>query len=91
VTHLLHLIVEPGFLGNAPVRLALLAGGIVAVVSGIVGSFAVLRGQSYAGHALADISVAGRGWAALRRRRSVRASALPGPSGTGATAASVRV
>jgi len=34
---------------------------------------------------------AGRGWAALRRRRSVRASALPGPSGTGAPAASVRV
>jgi len=59
VTHLLHLIVEPGFFSNAPVRSALLAGGIVAVVSGIVGSFAVLRGQSYAGHALADISVAG--------------------------------
>ena len=57
--HLLHLIVEPGFLGNGPVRSALVAGGIVAVVSGIVGSFAVLRGQSYAGHALADISVTG--------------------------------
>jgi zinc/manganese transport system permease protein len=59
VIHLLHLIFEPGFFGNPPVRSALLAGGIVAVVSGIVGSFAVLRGQSYAGHALADISVAG--------------------------------
>lgn len=34
---------------------------------------------------------AGRGWAAFRRRRSVPASALPGPSGTGAPAASVRV
>ncbi len=31
----------------------------MAVVSGIVGSFAVIRGQSYAGHALADISVTG--------------------------------
>ncbi len=57
--HLLQLIVEPGFFGSAPVRSALVAGGIVAVVSGIVGSFAVLRGQSYAGHALADISVTG--------------------------------
>ena len=59
VTHLLHLIIEPGFFGNAPVRSALLAGGLVAVVSGIVGSFTVVRGQSYAGHALADISVTG--------------------------------
>ncbi len=39
--------------------MALLAGGVVAVVSGIVGTFTVLRGQSYAGHALADISVTG--------------------------------
>jgi zinc/manganese transport system permease protein len=59
VRHVFHLIFEPGFLASAPVRSALLAGGVVAVVSGIVGSFAVLRGQSYAGHALADISVTG--------------------------------
>jgi zinc/manganese transport system permease protein len=32
---------------------------MAALVSGIVGTFAVLRGQSYAGHALADISVTG--------------------------------
>ncbi|HTT52468.1 MAG TPA: metal ABC transporter permease [Streptosporangiaceae bacterium] len=57
--HLLHLIVEPGFFASAPVRSALIAGGIVAVVSGIVGASAVFRGQSYAGHALADISVTG--------------------------------
>ncbi|HXF20802.1 MAG TPA: metal ABC transporter permease, partial [Streptosporangiaceae bacterium] len=56
---LLRLIVEPGFFSSEPVQVALIAGGIVAVVSGIVGSFAVLRGQSYAGHALADISVTG--------------------------------
>jgi zinc/manganese transport system permease protein len=59
VPHLLQLIFEPGFFSSAPVRTALLAGGVVAVVSGIVGSFAVLRGQAYAGHALADISVTG--------------------------------
>ena len=57
--NLLHLIVEPGFFSSAPVHVALAAGGVVALVSGIVGSFAVIRGQSYAGHALADISVTG--------------------------------
>ena len=56
---LLHTIFEPGFFSSAPVHVALAAGGVVALVSGIVGSFAVIRGQSYAGHALADISVTG--------------------------------
>ena len=59
VPNLLQMIVEPGFFSSAPVHVALAAGGIVALVSGIVGSFAVIRGQSYAGHALADISVSG--------------------------------
>jgi zinc/manganese transport system permease protein len=57
--HFLRVVIEPGFFQSAPVRLALVAGSLVAVVSGIVGSFAVMRGQSYAGHALADISVTG--------------------------------
>ena len=34
---LLRAIVEPGFFGSAPVHVALLIGGVVAVVSGIVG------------------------------------------------------
>jgi zinc/manganese transport system permease protein len=55
----MHALFAPGFFGSDPVRIALAAGGVVAVVSGIVGTFAVLRGQSYAGHALADISVTG--------------------------------
>jgi len=59
VGYLLHLIFAPGFFGSAPVQVALLTGGVVAIVSGMVGTFAVLRGQSYAGHALADISVTG--------------------------------
>jgi len=50
---------EPGFFSNAPVQTALLVGGIVAVVSGIVGTFTVMRGQSFAGHSLADIGTAG--------------------------------
>jgi zinc/manganese transport system permease protein len=50
---------EPGFFSSTPVQTALLVGGIVAVVSGIVGTFTVMRGQSFAGHSLADIGTAG--------------------------------
>lgn len=50
---------EPGFISNTPVQTALLVGGIVAVVSGVVGTFTVMRGQSFAGHSLADIGTAG--------------------------------
>jgi zinc/manganese transport system permease protein len=53
------MIVEPGFFGNGPVRVALVAGGVVALVSGVVGMFTVLRGQAFAGHALADIGATG--------------------------------
>jgi len=56
VTGLGHLLFAPGFFGSAPVRLAVLIGGLAALVSGAVGAFTVLRGQSYAGHALADIA-----------------------------------
>jgi zinc/manganese transport system permease protein len=59
VNAILRAVFEPGFFASAPVRVALLAGGMAALVSGIVGTFAVIRGQSYAGHALADISVTG--------------------------------
>jgi zinc/manganese transport system permease protein len=57
--HLLRAIFEPGFFGSQPVHVALLVGGVVAVVCGIVGTFTVIRGQSYAAHGLADISVTG--------------------------------
>ena len=59
VGHLLQAIIEPGFFTSAPVHVALLAGGVVALVSGIVGTFTVMRGQSYAGHALGDLSATG--------------------------------
>jgi len=49
----------PGFFTSSPVHVALVIGGIAALVSGVVGAFTVLRGQSYAGHALADLSVTG--------------------------------
>jgi zinc/manganese transport system permease protein len=59
MAQLLRDIIAPGFLANQSVRVALLAGGLVAVVSGIVGTFTVLRGQAFAGHALADVGATG--------------------------------
>ncbi|MGO9975111.1 MAG: metal ABC transporter permease [Solirubrobacteraceae bacterium] len=50
---------EPGFFSSQPVHTAFVIGGVVAVVSAVVGVFTVLRGQSFAGHALTDVSTAG--------------------------------
>ena len=55
----MHWLFEPGLLANHSVRTALLVGAIVAVVSAVVGIFTVLRGQSFAGHALTDVAMAG--------------------------------
>jgi zinc/manganese transport system permease protein len=52
-------VFEAGFFASGPVQVALTVGGIVAVVSAVVGVFTVVRGQSFAGHALADIGTAG--------------------------------
>jgi zinc/manganese transport system permease protein len=52
-------IFQPGFFDSQEVRTALVVGGLVAVVSGVVGVFTVLRGQSFAGHALADVGSTG--------------------------------
>ncbi len=84
MTGLLHLLFAPGFFSSAPVRLALLTGGVAALVSGAVGAFTVLRGQSYAGHALADISVTGGSGSYL-----LGISPLLGFAGTGVLAAGV--
>jgi zinc/manganese transport system permease protein len=48
-----------GFFSSQPVQTALLVGGIVAFVTGIIGVFTVTRGQSFAGHALADLGAVG--------------------------------
>jgi zinc/manganese transport system permease protein len=54
-----HYIVEPGLLGSGPVRTAVLVGTVVAVTSGVVGVLTVIRGQSFAGHSLADVATTG--------------------------------
>ncbi len=53
-----------GFLFSSPVDHALVAGTLVAICAGVVGTFAVFRGQSFATHSLSDIGAAG-GAAAL--------------------------
>jgi zinc/manganese transport system permease protein len=74
----------PGFFSSSPVHIALVIGGISALVCGVVGTFAVLRGQSYAGHALADLSVTGGSASFL-----ANISPLWGFAGTGVLAAGV--
>ena len=56
---ILFLLVPPGFFASEPVQTAAVVGGAAAAVSGVVGVFTVIRGQSFAGHALAGISSAG--------------------------------
>ncbi len=56
---MLAVLVEPGFFTSGPVRVAAIIGGGAAIVSGVIGVFTVIRGQAFAGHALADVSSAG--------------------------------
>ena len=58
-------VFAPGFFSSDPVRLAVVTGLVVALVSGALGVFTVLRGQSFAGHALSDLGTLGGSSAAL--------------------------
>src|SRR6201990_1810955 len=55
----MHWLVEPGLLGSSPGRLAVLVGTVLAITSAVVGVFTVTRGQSFAGHSLADVATTG--------------------------------
>lgn len=50
---------QSAFLNSQPVQTALIVGACAALVSAIIGVFTVLRGNAFAGHALADVSSAG--------------------------------
>jgi len=52
-------IFEPGFFASPQVHIAAAIGGAVAVVCAVTGVFTVMRGQSFAGHALGDVAGAG--------------------------------
>jgi zinc/manganese transport system permease protein len=60
-----HWVFEPGFFSSQPVHVAFAIGTVVAVVSSVVGVFTVMRGQSFAGHSLADVATAGGSGAVL--------------------------
>ena len=57
--HVFRYVFEPGFFGSGPVHVALAVGTVIAVTSAVVGVFTVTRGQSFAGHSLADIATTG--------------------------------
>jgi zinc/manganese transport system permease protein len=50
---------EPGFFSSGPVHVAVTVGAVSALVSAFVGVFTVMRGQSFAGHALTDVATTG--------------------------------
>jgi zinc/manganese transport system permease protein len=52
-------LIAPGFFSSGPVHTALIVGTAVAVISGPLGVFTVLRGQAFAGEALGDIGTTG--------------------------------
>jgi zinc/manganese transport system permease protein len=52
-------VIEPGFFASEDVHVAIVIGTVVAIVSGAVGMFTVIRGQSFAGEALGDIGTTG--------------------------------
>ncbi len=58
-------VFEPGFFTSPQVHIAATIGALVALVSGVVGVFTVMRGQSFGGHALGDVSAAGGAGALL--------------------------
>jgi len=49
----------PGFLASGPVHVAMLISAGAAIVSAAAGVFTIIRGSTFAGHALADVSSAG--------------------------------
>jgi zinc/manganese transport system permease protein len=59
VSHFLTPVFAPGFFQSEAVHIALGVGTLVAIVTGAVGVFTVMRGQSFAGEAFGDIGATG--------------------------------
>lgn len=73
MSHFLWPIFQTGFFENEAVRRAVVVGAAVALVSGALGVFTVMRGQSFAAEAFGDIGTTGGSGAYL-----VGAGPLPG-------------
>ena len=59
ILSILHAIFQPGLFSNPSVQDAAVVGAVVALVCAPVGVFTVVRGQSFAGHAFADVTATG--------------------------------
>jgi zinc/manganese transport system permease protein len=59
VSAVLAAVIAPGFFTSEVVGVAVVVGAVAAVVSGAVGVFTVMRGQSFAGEALGDVGTTG--------------------------------
>ncbi len=59
MSHFLAPVLAPGFFTSEAVGIALGVGTLVAIVTGAVGVFTVMRGQSFAGEAFGDIGTTG--------------------------------
>ncbi|WDL95863.1 metal ABC transporter permease [Alicyclobacillus sp. ALC3] len=58
-------VLAPGFFTNHEVVNALWVSTAIAIVSGLVGVFVIVRGQSFAGHALTDLGATGASGAVM--------------------------
>jgi zinc/manganese transport system permease protein len=67
VSHFLTPVFAPGFFQSEAVHIALGVGTLVAIATGTVGVFTVMRGQSFAGEAFGDIGTTGGSGAFLIR------------------------
>jgi zinc/manganese transport system permease protein len=81
---LLHAVFAPGLFANPSVQLAAVVGAVVAAVCGPVGTFMVIRGQSFAGHALSDITSTGGSAAFLLALSPLAGFVVFGIAGAGA-------
>jgi zinc/manganese transport system permease protein len=59
MNHVLSALFAPGFFTSSTVHAGLAVGAAVAIVSGPIGVFAVIRGQSFATEALSDVGATG--------------------------------
>ena len=59
MSHLLSPLFAAGFFDSEAVHIALGVGAIVAIVTGAIGVFTVMRGQSFAGEAFGDLGTTG--------------------------------
>ncbi|MGA7704078.1 MAG: metal ABC transporter permease [Solirubrobacteraceae bacterium] len=59
MSHFLAPVFAPGFFQSEAVHIALGVGALVAIATGTVGVFTVMRGQSFAGEAFGDIGTTG--------------------------------